>query len=82
MGFVWCSISGRLYGKQAPEELETPHAITQDPELLDALKNNDSEQHRQAADFLTHLAVCNTVVPATSATGHLIYQVYQSLILI
>jgi len=24
MGFGWCSIIGKLYGKQAPSELNTP----------------------------------------------------------
>lgn len=75
MGFVWCSISGKLYGKHAPPELNTPHTITQDSELLDVLKKGEGEQHQQAVDFLTHLAVCNTVVPATTAAGQLIYQV-------
>ena len=81
MGFVWCSISGRLYGKQAPPELDTPHTITQDSELLSLLKKGKGEQHQQAVDFLTHLAVCNTVVPATTAAGQLIYQVSQQSLL-
>lgn len=75
MGFVWCSIGGRLYGKEAPSGLDTPHTITQDPEILKALDARSGEQYQQASDFLTHLAVCNTVVPATDALGHLIYQV-------
>lgn len=75
MGFVWCSIGGRLYGKEAPTGLNTPHTITQDPALLKALESQATEQYQQAADFLTHLAICNTVVPATDALGHLIYQV-------
>lgn len=79
MGFVWCSISGRLYGKQAPPEVDTPHTITQDSELLSVLKKGKGEQHQQAVDFLTHLAVCNTVVPATTAAGQLIYQVKHCL---
>ncbi|DBB09563.1 hypothetical protein WJX82_007159 [Trebouxia sp. C0006] len=74
MGFVWCSINGKLYGKQAPPEVDTPHTITQDSELLSMLKKGKGEQHQQAVDFLTHLAVCNTVVPATTAAGQLIYQ--------
>lgn len=81
MGFVWCSISGKLYGKQAPSDLDTPHAITHDPELLTVLKKSKGEQHEQAVDFLTHLAVCNTVVPATTAAGQLIYQVTHTLLL-
>ena len=79
MGFVWCSIAGRLYGKDAPSGLDTPHTITQDPVLLKALEAGQGEQYQQAADFLTHLAVCNTVVPATDALGHLIYQVSLAL---
>ena len=79
MGFVWCSISGKLYGKQAPPEVDTPHTITQDSELLSMLKKGKGEQHQQAVDFLTHLAVCNTVVPATTAAGQLIYQVTHCL---
>ena len=75
MGFVWCSISGVLYGKQAPADLNTPHAISQDAELLEVMSKSNGEQQQQAVDFFTHLAVCNTVVPATSATGQLIYQV-------
>ena len=76
MGFVWCSMSGKLYGKQAPPDLNTPHAITQDSELLSVLETGEGERHQQAVDFLTHLAICNTVVPATTAAGQLIYQVY------
>ena len=79
MGFVWCSISGKLYGKQAPPEVTTPHTITQNSELLSLLKKGKGEQHQQAVDFLTHLAVCNTVVPATTAAGQLIYQVTHCL---
>lgn len=75
MGFVWCSISGQLYGKSTPAGLTTPHTIAHDPQLLSLLKKGDGEQHQHAVDFLTHLAVCNTVVPATTATGQLIYQV-------
>lgn len=75
MGFIWCSINGRLYGKDAPSGLDTPHTITQDPALLKVLDAGQGEDYQQAADFLTHLAVCNTVVPATDALGHFIYQV-------
>ena len=75
MGFVWCSINGKLYGKQAPPDLNTPHTITEDSELLSVLKKREGERHQQAVDFLTHLAICNTVVPATTAAGQLIYQV-------
>lgn len=75
MGFVWCSINGQLYGKSAPLGLMTPHAIAHDSELLSLLKKSEGEQRQHAVDFLTHLAVCNTVVPATTATGQLIYQV-------
>ena len=75
MGFVWCSISGRLFGKEAPTGLATPHTITKDPLLLQVLGQAQGEQYQQASEFLTHLAVCNTVVPATDAAGQLIYQV-------
>ncbi len=75
MGFGWCSIIGKLYGKQAPSELNTPHTITQNSERLSVLKKSNGELHQQAVDFLTHLAVCNTVVPATTAANQLIYQV-------
>lgn len=75
MGFVWCSIDGRLYGKDALTGLDTPHTITQDAALLKVLEAGQGEHYQQAADFLTHLAVCNTVVPATDALGHVIYQV-------
>ena len=75
MGFVWCSINGRLYGKEAPSGLDTPHTITHDPALLKVLEAGQGEDYQQAAGFLTHPAVCNTVVPATDALGHVIYQV-------
>lgn len=75
MGFVWCSINGQLYGKSAPSGLTTPHAIAHNSELLSLLEKSEGEQRQHAVDFLTHLAVCNTVVPATTATGQLIYQV-------
>ena len=77
MGFVWCSIHGQLYGKNTPPDLDTPHAIAHDSELLSLLKSGSGQQqdHQHAVEFLIHLAVCNTVVPATTATGQLIYQV-------
>lgn len=75
MGFVWCSIAGHLFGQNNDTTAHTPHTISSDAQLLLALQECNREQHRKVAEFLTHLAVCNTVVPAAGSHGELIYQV-------
>eukprot|EP00891_Asterochloris_glomerata_P006425 jgi/Astpho2/6425/e_gw1.00093.28.1_t len=70
MGFVWCTIDGKLYGKQSNAQ-GTPHTISGDTALLLALQRKGSPEHQAAVAFLTHLAICNTVVPATNAQGEL-----------
>ena len=73
MGFVWCTIDGQLYGKQSNAQ-GTPHTISGDAALLLALQRKGSPQQQAAVAFLTHLAICNTVVPARNAQGELVYQ--------
>ena len=73
MGFVWCTIGGKLYGKQSNAQ-GTPHTISGEAALLLALQRKDSPEHQAAVTFLTHLAICNTVVPANNAQGELVYQ--------
>lgn len=75
MGFVWCSIAGQLFGQNSDTTANTPHTISSDAQLLLALQERNTEQHRKVAEFLTHLAVCNTVVPAVGSHGELLYQV-------
>ena len=49
-------------------------APPRDTALLLALQRKGSPEHQAAVAFLTHLAICNTVVPATNAQGELVYQ--------
>jgi len=88
MGFVWISAVGRLYGKDVgngaslhlPREvpMDTPHTIALDPGMRKAIKNSSSRAAKEngcsLADFLVHLAVCNTVVPTTGEDGEPVYQ--------
>ncbi|KAI8470537.1 MAG: ATPase, phospholipid transporter [Monoraphidium minutum] len=82
MGWVWASIGGRLYGKAASDANsrpdvpgDTPHTIALDQDMLNALGLREGDAVDDAVDeFLTNLAVCNTVVPSVDATGAIQYQ--------
>jgi magnesium-transporting ATPase (P-type) len=88
MGFVWASVGGVLYGQHASEDkrlagtpAKTPHSIALDEGVQKALcfRQDKSDKNRQPnpalLDFLTNLAVCNTVVPSVNPDGSLLYQV-------
>lgn len=92
MGFVWASVGGVLYGQHASEDkrlagmpASTPHSIALDDGVQKALcfRQDKSDKNRQPQpallDFLTNLAVCNTVVPSVNPDGSLLYQVRQDL---
>ncbi|KAK9820083.1 hypothetical protein WJX72_005942 [[Myrmecia] bisecta] len=76
MGFVWCSIQGVLYGRNLSTEplKPTPHLIVQDVDLQEELQEGSSKKAQRAIEFCTHLAVCNTVVPAVNEDGDTVYQ--------
>uniref|UniRef100_A0A383WKY7 Phospholipid-transporting ATPase n=1 Tax=Tetradesmus obliquus TaxID=3088 RepID=A0A383WKY7_TETOB len=87
MGFVWASVGGVLYGQHASEDkrlagmpANTPHSIALDDGVQKALffRQDKSDKNRQPQpallDFLTNLAVCNTVVPSVNPDGSLLYQ--------
>lgn len=84
MGFVWASISGRLY-KKADRSMKsskvpanTPHSIALCPELRNTLQSNGADLDRKPEHvFLLNLAICNTVVPSADPynEGKLVYQV-------
>jgi magnesium-transporting ATPase (P-type) len=91
MGFVWASVGGVLYGQHASEDkrlagmpANTPHSLALDEGVQKALcfRQDKSDKHRQPnpalLDFLTNLAVCNTVVPSVNPDGSLLYQVRNS----
>jgi len=84
MGWVWASVNGNLYGREVDEEIlyaenkRDPHTIVYDRGLLQALSGNedeqDSQETKEASQFLLNLAVCNTVVPTTGPHGEVQYQ--------
>ena len=78
MGFVLASIQGCLYGRhlgRMPEK-PSPHSIGYDMDLKHVLEHPPGSHAGDAArDFLTHLAICNTVIPNQNADGELLYQV-------
>ena len=87
MGFVWASVGGKLYGKNASEDnkpkhvpANTPHTIALDSDMqraagLPANGKAAAEPLLEVDRFLLNLAVCNTVVPSEGEGGNLIYQV-------
>ncbi len=78
MGFVLASIQGCMYGRhlgRMPAK-PSPHSIGYDVALKHALEQPSGSHAGDAARaFLTHLAICNTVIPSRNADGDLIYQV-------
>ncbi|KAK9868497.1 hypothetical protein WJX84_001581 [Apatococcus fuscideae] len=77
MGFVMSSIHGCLYGKQLGRQpaKPSPHSLAYDVGLQQALEQPASNHAGDAArSFLTHLALCNTVIPCLDSDGELVYQ--------
>lgn len=87
MGFVWASVAGKLYGRNASEDnrpknvpANTPHTFALDAEVQKAagLSVNGKAASAPTPEmnrFLLNLAVCNTVVPTVADDGSLLYQV-------
>lgn len=89
MGFVWASVSGKLYGRNVDADVaarppgvpkKTPHTIALDAEMQQACGVAVGGKAASSADaamhrFLLNLALCNTVVPTTGPDGQPVYQV-------
>jgi hypothetical protein len=64
----WCRVPGT--------PLDTPHTLCLDDDVMKAIGFQVSVVPRPAMSrFLTHLALCNTVVPSRDDAGTLHYQV-------